>query len=69
MQKDKEPFSFPYLSLALCQHLAGGISELGNSPSFHFLPIPESKPAAPHFTTMSRVQRGKWSAPIHRMLS
>lgn len=69
MQKKKEPFFFPYLSLALHQHLADGISKLGNSPCFHLFPTPERKQATPHLTTRSQVQRGKWAAPFHRMLS
>lgn len=69
MQKQKEPLFFPYLSIALCQHLAGDISKLRNSPSFHFSPAPESKQATPHLTASSQVQCGKWSAPFHRMLS
>lgn len=60
IQKEKESFFFPYLSLSLCQHLADGISKLGNSPSFHFFPTPESKQATPHPTTKSQVQCGKW---------
>lgn len=65
--KEQEPPLFPYL--AACHHLAGDISKLGNSPSSHLFPTPESKGTTPHLATRSQVLGGKWSPLFHDILS
>lgn len=64
--KEKEPPLFPHL--AVCHHLAGDISKLGNSPFSHPFPTPESKGTTPHLATRSQVLGGKWSPLFHDIL-
>lgn len=67
--KEKGPPFFPYLTLAVCHHLAGDVSKLRNSPSSHLSPTPESKWATPHPANRSDVPGGRQSPLFHSILS